>query len=97
MPSLPVSKMKTLSRYQEPEPSQPFPHSYKTQSKTQPKQGEHAAHQPQKSPSVVPADRTLPGGKERGERCVKTHKGLSCQAACQHGAQELIVHGKLFS
>lgn len=97
MPSSPVSEMKILSWHQEHEPSQPFPHSYKTQSKTQPEQGQYAARQPQKSPSVVPAETTLLGGRETGEHCVKTHEGLSCQAACQHGAQELIVHGKLFS
>lgn len=59
MPSLPVSEMKILSWHQEPEPSQPFPHSCKTKSKTQPEQGEHAARQPQKSPPIVPAERIL--------------------------------------
>lgn len=96
MPSLPVSEMKILSWHQKPEPSQPFPPSYKTQSKAQREQAEHAARQPQKSPAIVPAERTLPGGRKTGEHCVKTHTGRSCQAACQHGAQELIAHGEFF-
>jgi len=97
MPSLPVSEMKILPWHQEAKPSQPFPHSYKTQRKTQQEQGEHAAHQPQKSSSIALAERTLPEGKQTGENCVKIRKGLSCHTACQHGAQELTGHGKLFS